>query len=61
MRALTFSEFKQDCPVLLAGSCSEKCSMDTSMCRHLYKEAIGPDLARQIEEQKKRDVDGSTK
>ena len=53
MRALTFSEFTVSCPARKDG-CNEKCSMDISMCRHLYKEAIAPHFARQIEEENKK-------
>jgi hypothetical protein len=57
MRALTFSEFKEDCSA--KEECHNECSMDNSMCRILYREAIAPHLARQMrDEAKKKKKDG---
>jgi hypothetical protein len=58
MRALTFKEFKETCPA------REDCVKDCGninvwwkahpMCQVLYKEAIAPDLARQMRDEAKR-------
>jgi len=52
MRALTFNEFKDTCSAKKDG-CNEKCSMEISMCRHLFLKAIGPHLAKQMLEEQK--------
>ena len=52
MRALTFSEFKEDCPA--KEDCHHECSMDNSMCRILYRESIAPHLAKQMREEAKK-------
>lgn len=50
MMALTFGEFKETCPA--REDCKEPyCHISKSMCQHLYKEAIGPHLARQMREE----------
>jgi len=57
MRALTFSEFKELCPA--KEDCMNECKIGNSMCQHLYREAIAPDLARQMrDEAKKQKKDG---
>jgi len=49
MMALTFSEFKKDCPA--KGDCVKECKISQAMCQVLYREAIGPDLARQMRDE----------
>ena len=51
MIPLTFSEFKKDCPA--KGDCIKECKISNAMCQHLYREAIGPDLARQMRDEQK--------
>ena len=49
MIALTFREFKEDCPA--KGDCVKECKISQAMCQVLYREAIGPDLARQMRDE----------
>ena len=51
MRALTFSEFKETCPA--REDCVKECKISNAMCQVLYREAIGPDLARQMRDEQK--------
>jgi len=49
MRALTFKEFKKDCPA--KGECVKECKISNAMCQVLYLEAIGPNLAKQMRDE----------
>ena len=49
MRALTFSEFKETCPA--KEDCVKECKISNAMCQVLYREAIGPNLAKQMRDE----------